>query len=274
MSYREGEPHPAADLEFKKAGIERLMNEKMEAEAVDGLKGMVHELTRSGNTEEAVQLVEMVEPRMKKLSPELQAHFNNIAGEAHFYASDFENAETAFGATAKADLQKFPESEKKITPELKDAWSRTIHAQGRLGDVTFLSGRYAAAADRFKEQIATQELSPIEPVGTRACALYGLAASEYMKGEIAHCLESLAAAKTLLEGAPGDESVLMGNIENLEDAAEAMDEVDEEKQEALRGAIHEMLQRRGGSGGGVKRIDFRELFDAAVVEQELAQEEE
>jgi hypothetical protein len=268
----ESERNHLVDVESQKINIEGLISEGQEKEAVQSLTETVRELTREGKTEEAIQLVEMLADVREKLPADQQQHFDNAVGEAYLYVSDFDQAETAFGNVAGSNLPELPGDETEISPEQKDTYSRTIHAQSRFGDTAFLRGDYTTAAERFAALVATQEKFPLEPAGPRACAQYGQAAAAFMAGELETCKEFLATAKSTLEDAIGDESTLQSSIENLEAATEVLGEFSETNREARVEAMQAVLMQRGGSQGGVKRINFQELYDIATAEIELGGE--
>jgi hypothetical protein len=266
----EGEFNPEFDPETQQVKlIEGLLTEGKDKEATKSITQAVRELTREGKTEEAIRLVEMLAGVREKLPADLQPHFDNAVGEANLYASDFDKAETSFSDVASNKLPELPPDEKQISPEQMDAYSRTIHAQGRLGDTAFLRGEFALAGERFGAQVETQEKYSLEPAGPRACAQYGQAASAFMAGELETCKELLATAKTTLEDATSNESALLINIENLEAATETMSEFSEVNREARLEAMKATLMQRGGGQGGVKRINFRELYDEATAELEI-----
>lgn len=271
MSERGYRPEFNPEMEESRL-IEGLIVEGKDGDAIQNIKQAVREMTRDGKTEGAVQLVESLAGVREKLPADLQQHFDNAVGEAYLYASDFDQAETAFGNVAGSNLPELPGDETEISPEQKDTYSRTIHAQGRLGDTAFLRGEYALADERYGAQVAMQEKYSLEPAGPRACAIYGQASCAFMEGNLQTCLELLANAKNTLEEAVGDESALLNSIENLEAATEAMDEVPEADREARTEAMKAILMQRGGGQGGVKRINFRELFDGATAEVELSGE--
>jgi tetratricopeptide (TPR) repeat protein len=274
MSYSQGEPNSEREDEARIADILLKFENGDSTTAIDALRVQVNEL-KSDSPEKAVKLAKAIEERAISLPDGPRAHVYNILGEAHLYASDYNKAKDAFQETAKTDLPKLPEKEKDITPEQRDAYSRTIHAQGRLADAAFHSGDYESASNQFEAQINTQESFPPEPVGPRACALYGKAASEFMKeeGDIANVLDILSTAKTLLQGVQGEDT-LSDNINNLIAAAEAMNEVDREDQQNRRQHMHEAIKNQDGGKKGVKHINFAELHDTAVSEVEKTQEEE
>jgi enamine deaminase RidA (YjgF/YER057c/UK114 family) len=261
-----------AEVDFTKTAILRARSEAGDDSAVEVLRGYVSRWTKEGRPEDAAKLVEELQDLREILPPDLQQHFDNAAGEAYLYTSDFEQAEIAFSAVAKNKLPELPDDEKQISPEQKDAYSRTIHAQGRLADTAFLSGEYSITAEHYATQVLMQEKYSLEPAGSRACAQYGQAACALMEGDLQNCLELLAMAKSSMEEAVSDESVLLASIENLEATAEGMDEAPEDDREARIKAMKAVLMQRGGGKGGVKRINFRELYDEANAELEIEEE--
>ena len=242
-------------------------------QGVDKLSEVINELTHSENSdpELAAQIAETIAGKEYEVPPELQNRFETKIGEALLYGGNIENerfekSTEYYDGVRQRAAKKIPENindipENERPPEL----SEHFHATDRLADLAFLSGSYEDAASayhatvesrgKFKEQ--EQEIGPV------ACAKYGEAASAFMQGDTQTCLDLIAEAKGMLAEIEDSEPTLYPNIEKLEVAAEAFDELAETEKTNRLEAIKETLKNLGGKQGGVKRVNFQELFDEA-----------
>lgn len=144
--------------------------------------------------------------------------------------------------------------------------SEFFHANDRQFDIAILRGDFEAAVSAAQLAIEARGKFASQEAGV-ACATYGEGAALFMQGKVNEALECIEQARNLLKETNG-EDVLTGSISNLETAALALDELDPAVRDERLAAMKAHLKQNGGRDGGVKRIDFKQLFDDAEREAE------
>lgn len=272
--------NPDADPQQRIEQIRNAFEQQEYERGVQEFTEAVRQLSRSeGRQDAALELAQEIEAYRSQVQdshPELVNTLDTKIAEAYLYAGESGNdnlasAEERYTRVAATELVEVPEDGSPIPEAERAKYSEVFHALDRLGDVAFAAGQYEDAGKHYANAIKKRAPFDDEPneQGPLACATYGAAASAFMQGRPSECLERTAVAKDLLTGIEGEDELLT-NITNLEAAAEALDELDEEARAQRLTAMNEILIRRGGSGGGVKHTNFREIFDAAAVEGEEA----
>jgi hypothetical protein len=250
--------------------IQEAFRESVEA-GVAAAKAQLRELTRGEDTdpELAAVIAEKLDITQYDIPEELQNEWETTLGEAFMYGgregSDFlsKAADKYSRVAARArehlpeDIEALPDDEK--PRELSDFF----HALDRQADVTFLSGEFEDAVSTFQLAVESRGKFASQEPGPVACAIYGEAASLFMQGKVNEALGRIEEARNPLKAAKG-EQLLTDNINFLETAALALDNLeDTSEREARLSAMKTLLKQTGGSGGGVKRINFNKLFDDA-----------
>ncbi|MFA6588462.1 MAG: hypothetical protein WCT08_05335 [Patescibacteria group bacterium] len=232
---------------------------------------IINELTHGENSdpELAAQIAEKIADKEYAVPEELQNQFKAKIGEGLLYGGNidnerFERSAEFYDSVRKRTAEKLPQNINDIPEDERPVeLGENFHSIDRLADLAFLSGNFEDAKNAYQHAFeARGKFKEIEK-GPSACAKYGEAASAFMQGEIQTCLELIADAKNLLSGLEDNESILYPNIEKLEAAAMAFDGLDETEKPTRLEAIKESLGRNGGKQGGVKRINFEELYDEA-----------
>jgi len=233
-------------------------------------KKQLRELTRGKDTDP--ELAAFVAGKLNLASydipQELQGEWETTLGEAFMYGgkegNDFlDNAADKYSELATHARERLPEDIDTIPDDEKPReLSDFFHARDRQGDVTFLSGDFEAAVSAYQLAVESRGKFASQEPGPVACAIYGEGAALFMQGKVNEALECIEQARNLLKEKK-DEDVLTGNINNLETAAMALDELDPAVREERLASMKAILKQNGGSGGGVKRIDFNKLFTEA-----------
>ena len=237
--------------------------------AVGDFTAAVNEWTRQGRTDTAVELAEKVSVYRDKVPEELRGSFDIKLGQATFYAGNAENgllqeAESYYQRVADTKLPELPEDVEKMSEEEKRPFSENFHAHDMLANAAFAGGNFSKAGLLFLE--ANTERGNFEEPGPRACALYGEAASAFAQGDTETCMAKIGEAQDQLVGIEADETLLVPAIENLKYAAGRVEKLTDEERSNIMPRIVEKIIERGGANGGVKRTNFREVFDIAMLE--------
>lgn len=203
----------------------------------------------------------------------LQGAWDKVLGETYLYGgkegNDFlDKAAEKYSQLATRSRGQLPEDLESIPDgEKPDGLSDFFHARDRQGDATFLSGDFEAAVSAYQLAVESRGKFASQEPGPVACAIYGEGAALFMQGKVNEALECIEQARNLLKE-KRDEETLSGNIGNLETAAMALDELDPTVRDERLAAMKALLKQNGGKDGGVKRIDFQQLFDDAEREAE------
>ncbi|RJO58863.1 hypothetical protein C4546_04645 [Candidatus Parcubacteria bacterium] len=269
-AFSENEVSPEERLESSFMEIQSAFEASPES-GVDKFTEVVNSLTKGEQADPdlAGQLAERLIEQIPEMPPELQNQLEIKLGEALLYGGHagndrLETSLTYYQQAKKRAGEKLPENleevpEAKLTREV----SEFLHSTDRMADLAFLAGDYASAEKAFADAFEKRGEISNKERGPAACAKYGQAASALMIGNIRECLSDLAEAKKILEDLEDQEPVLFPKIEKLEAVAEAADELEPDAFTRRLGAMKELLTKQGGSKGGVKRIDFQEVFDEA-----------
>ncbi len=254
--------------------IQEAFQESVEA-GIAAAKKQLRELTRGEDTDSelAAVVAEKLDLAPYDIPEEQQGAWETTLGEAFMYGGKEGNAFLSkaaekYGQVAARAREILPEDIESIPDDEKpDELSEFFHARDRQGDVTFLTGDFEAAVSAYQLAVESRGKFASQESGPVACAIYGEGAALFMQGKVNETLECIEQARNLLKE-KRDEDVLIGNINNLETAAMALDELDPEVQDERRAAMTELLKQHGGKDGGVKRIDFNKLFIEAEREAE------
>lgn len=257
--------------------IQEAFRESTEA-GIAAARKQLRELTREedgGDTdpELAAIVAEKLDLTPLDIPTELQNEWEKTLGEAFMYGgkegnSFLKKAGEKYVQVATRARERLPEDIETIPDDEKPSeLSEFFHARDRQGDVTFLSGDFEAAVSAYQLAVESRGKFASQEPGPVACATYGEGAALFMQGKVNEALECIEQARNLLKEKK-DETTLIGNIDNLETAAMALDELDPSVRDERLAAMKALLKQNGGKDGGVKRIDFNKLFADAEREAE------
>lgn len=268
MSER-GEYNPDEDPQQRTEQIGNAFEQQEYERAVKDCAEAISKWSREGRQDAALELAQKVEiyrAQIAEAQPELLNAFDTKLAEAYLYAGDSENdnlagAEERYQRVLETKLTDVPE-EGELPEAERQKYSETFHAQDRLGDVAFVSGQYQEAGDRYADAIERRAEFADDPneQGPLACATYGCAASAFMTGDIENAQRLSKEAMDQLEGIEDREVLLRDNIQSLQEAISGYTALDANQRERVLEKLDEAVRQRGGSGGGVKRFTFAELF--------------
>ncbi len=241
--------------------IKEAFEQSIEA-GVAAAKNELRKLTRGEDTdpELAAVVAEKLDLTPYDIPDELQNQWETTLGEALMYGGKVENGYLDKAQEHYRTVVKRTQHAVEGDPDL----SHRLHSLDRMGDTSFLSGDYVNARLNFLAvNTLRDDLGLLEREnGPAACALYGESASLLMQGQVGEALECIEQARKLLKDKK-DEDELTRNINNLETAAMALDELDLSLRNERLAAMKDLLQQNGGKDGGVKHIDFNNLYTEA-----------
>lgn len=257
--------------------IQEAFRESTEA-GIAATRKQLRELTREedgGDTdpELAAIVAEKLDLTPLDIPQELQNEWEKTLGEAFMYGGKEGNtflkkAGEKYSQVASRARERLPEDIEEIPDDEKPSeLSEFFHANDRQFDIAILRGDFEAAVSAAQLAIEARGKFASQEAGPVACATYGEGAALFMQGKVNEALECIEQARNLLKETNG-EDVLTGSISNLETAALALDELDPAVRDERLAAMKAHLKQNGGRDGGVKRIDFKQLFDDAEREAE------
>lgn len=276
MSER-GEYNPDEGPQQRTEQIGNAFEQQEYERAVEDCAEAISKWSREGRQDAALELAQKIEiyrAQIAEAQPELLNAFDTKLAEAYLYAGDSENdnltgAEERYQRVLETKLTDVPE-EGELTAVERQKYSEVFHALDRLSDVAFVGGRYQEAGDRYSDAIERRAEFADDPSeqGSLACATYGKAASAFMSGDIENAERLTQEALDGLEGIEVNEELLHSNVLSLQEAIHGYSQLDAEQRERVLEKLDESVRQAGGSGGGVKRINFFELFVEAEKEAE------
>ena len=230
----------------------------------------LYELRRGNDPdpELAASMAEQLDLAAHDIPPELQGEWDKSLGETFLYGgkegnSFLDSAAEKYSQLATRTRERLPEDIDAIPDDEKsEDLSNYFYANDRQFDIAILRGDFEAAVSASQLAIEARGKFASQEVGPVACATYAEGAALFMQGKVNEALECIEQARNLLKEKK-DEETLVGNINNLETAAMALDELDPTVREERLTAMKALLKQNGGNGGGVKRIDFNKLFTDA-----------
>lgn len=255
--------------------IQEAFQESVEA-GVAAAKEHLHELSRGKDPdpELAAFMAEQLDRTPYDIPPGLQNEWEKALGQSFLYGgkegnSFLSKAAEKYSQIATRARERLPEDIETIPDDEKpEELSQFFHARDRQADVTFLTGDFEAAVSAYQLAVESRGKFASQEPGPVACATYAEGAALFMQGKVNEALECIEQARNLLKE-KRDEETLSGNIDNLETAALALDELDPTVRDVRLASIKTLLKQNGGKDGGVKRIDFNKLFSEAEEAENL-----
>lgn len=269
MSER-GEYNPDEDPQQRTEQIGNAFEQQEYERAVKEFTVTSRKWSREGRQDAALDLTQRVEvyrAQIEEAQPEQVNAFDAGMADSRFYSGDsdndnLENAEELYQRIKATKLAELHGDEYALTEAERTQYSEVFNAADRLADIAFVDGRYLEAGDRYAEaiELRAQFLDDPNEQGPLACATYGNAASAFMTGDIENAQRLCKEAMEQLEGIEDKETILRDNIQFLQEAASGYAALDGSQRERVLEKLDEAIRQSGGSGGGVKRINFSELF--------------
>ena len=153
-----------------------------------------------------------------------------------------------------------------MSDDEKRPFAENFHAHDQRANAAFAKGDFGSAAGLYRQ--ANEARGAFEENATRACALYGEAASALMLGEIETYMSKMAQAREKFADITkdDDESELETAMDNLTYAADQLEGLTDDQRDLVIAKMTESVVQRGGANGGVKHTNFRDIADMAMVE--------
>ncbi|MEK7570193.1 MAG: hypothetical protein AAB515_02025 [Patescibacteria group bacterium] len=237
-----------------------------EPNPVEVLRAGIRGFADSKEAELSGQLADRLEAEILALPPEERNELTNVLAEGNLYAIKQSSGRSKRALELYASVS--AQTEGALTPEKSKERSAHFHSEDRQGDTLLVSGNFGPAAEKFAHAYKIREeldlITDPDEIGPAACARYGEAAALFMTGKLEGARAKVADARELLTGIEAKEPVLEPNVRSLEQAIADMEKIeDEDERNATLAALAEIITENGGSGGGVKRINFKKELDAA-----------
>lgn len=274
--------NPDADPQERTEHIGNLFEGQNYQQAVQEYADTSRKWSREGRQDASLDITERIEVYREKVQgsqPEFLNAFDAGVADAHFYSGDSDNdnlekAEEHYQRIRATKLAELHGDEYALTETERTQYSEVFNAADRLGDIAFVAGRYTEAGDKYAEAIELRVTFLDDPneQGPLACATYGCAASAFMEGNVEDALRLSKESLEQLEDIEDGEVMLRDKILALQEAANRFSKLDDSQRERILEKLDEAIRQAGGSAGGVKHIDFSELFTEA--EKEINDNEE